>query len=170
MVGVMREATLRDEDPFLKAKELTGRLFSLKPLTVGVERYYAIGARSADSEPAPSASSGPAESTRSVPPTDPRCGLPVDGERGRLVRRHDREMLAPEGNWEPQPAATDERLGELLVRLPSGQWRPALTVAAIAQKHGFGALCKIRFGEPIRQAQSEPIRQARARSWFEYGR
>jgi superfamily II DNA/RNA helicase len=152
MIGVMREAALRDEDPFLKAKELTARLFSSRPLTIGVERFYAIKADAA--------SSGQAHSTGSGRASDPLCGLPVDGERARLVRRHDREMLTPEGIWEPQPTPTEARLGDLLVRLPSGHWRPALTVAAIAQKHGFGALCKIRLGQPIRQAQGEPIRQA----------
>jgi superfamily II DNA/RNA helicase len=162
MIGVMREAVLRDEDSFLKAKELTARLFSLKALTVGVERFYAIKAHST--------SSGQADSTIILPVDNPLCGLPVDGERARLVRRHDREMLTPGGTWEPQPAPTDARLGELLVRTPSGHWRPALTVAAIAQKHGFGALCKIRFGEPIRQAQGVPVGQTQVRSGFEYGR
>jgi superfamily II DNA/RNA helicase len=146
MIGVMREAALRDEDPFLKAKELTARLFSSRPLTIGVERFYAIKI----------------DAATSGRPGDPLCGLPVDGERARLVRRHDREMLTPEGIWEPQPAPTEARLGDLLVRLPSGHWRPALTVAAIAQKHGFGALCKIRLDQPIRQAQ--------VRAPFEYGR
>jgi superfamily II DNA/RNA helicase len=167
-IGVMREAVLRDEDPFLKAKELVARLFSWKPLTVGVERFYAINAHSAGSgEVAPSVSS--------LPAYDPPCGLPVDGERARLVRRHDREMLTPEGIWEPQPPATTAPLGELLVRLPTGHWRPALNIAAIAQKHGFGALCKIRFGQPIRQAQGDSNQQAQDRprqasGKFEYGR
>src|SRR5215469_10521181 len=172
MIGVMREAVLRDEDPFLKAKDLTARLFSSRPLTVGVERFYAIKAHSTGlgqphstgSGQAHSRSSGQADSPSSLPAGDPLCGLPVDGERGRLVRRHDREMLTPEGIWEPQPLATDARLGELLVRTPTGHWRPALTVAAIAQKHGFGALCKIRLGQPIRQAQGGPVGQTHGRS------
>jgi superfamily II DNA/RNA helicase len=178
MIGVMREAALRDEDPFLKAKELTARLFSSRPLTVGVERFYAIKDPSTSSGQAHSTGSVQNPSTGSLPPTDPLCGLPVDGERARLVRRHDREMLTPEGTWEPQPAVIDAHLGELLVRSPSGHWRPALTVAAIAQKHGFGALCKIRFAQPLRQAQGEPGRQAQGdsaraaqpRQSFEYGR
>jgi hypothetical protein len=157
MIGVMREAALRDEDPFLKARQLIAGLFSSRPLTVGVESFYAVKENSA---------------------SDPLCGLPVDGERARLVRRHDREMLTPEGFWEPLPAPGETGLGELLVRLPTGHWRPALTVAAIAQKHGFGALCKIRFGEPVRQAQGGPVRQAQdgptgqtqVRQPFEYGR
>jgi superfamily II DNA/RNA helicase len=162
MIGVMREAVLRDEDPFLKAKDLTARLFSSRPLSVGVERFYAIKAHST--------SSGLADAPSSLPIDDPLCCLPVDGERARLVRRHDREMLTPGGMWEPQPAATEARLGELLVRSPNGHWRPALTVAAIAQKHGFGALCKIKFGQPIRHAQGWPVGQTHLRSPFEYGR
>jgi superfamily II DNA/RNA helicase len=168
MIGVMREAALRNEDPFQRAKELTARLFSSKPLTVGVERFY-----EAQTHPA---SSGQAHSAGSGLAADRLCGSPVDGERARLVRRHDREMLTPDETWEPQPKPADGPLGELLVRLPNGLWRPALIVAAIAQKYGFGALCKIRLGSPvvenrpIRQAQGEPIRQAQGRSRFEYGR
>jgi superfamily II DNA/RNA helicase len=176
MIGVMREAVLRGEDPFLSAEELIARLFSLKPLTIGVERFYAIESQRAGSEEVPSTNSRLRESTDFVALAGPLCGLPVDGERGRLVRRHDQEMLTPEGMWEPQPAATDARLGDLYVRLPNGHWRLALTVPALAQKHGFGALCKIRFDQPTRQAQGEPIQPAqggpisRARSSFEYGR
>ena len=168
MIGVMREAALRDEDPFQRAKELTARLFSSKPLTVGVERFYEAQARSA--------SSGQTRSASSAELTTRLCGLPVDGERARLVRRHDREMLTPNGTWEPQPKPADGQLGELLVRLPNGHWRPALAVAAIAQKYGFGGLCKIRLdflgveNRPVRQAQGEPVRQARSKSRFEYGR
>ncbi|MBV8099521.1 MAG: DEAD/DEAH box helicase, partial [Verrucomicrobia bacterium] len=178
MISVMREAVLRDEDPFLKAKDLTARLFSSRPLTVGVERFYAMKASSTTSGQARSTGSGRADSASFLPVDDPLCGLPVDGERGRLVRRHDREMLTPGGIWEPQPTASESRLAELLVRLPNGHWRPALTVAAIAQKHGFGALCKIRLDQPIRQAEGGPVRQAQGepvgqthlRSAFEYGR
>jgi superfamily II DNA/RNA helicase len=160
MIGVMREAALRNEDPFQRAKELTSRLFSSKPLTVGVERFYEAQAHLISSEPA----------------TDRLCGLPVDGERARLVRRHDREMLTPDRTWEPQPKPADGLLGEQLVRLPNGHWRPALTVAAIAQKSGFGALCKIRLGfpivenQPIRQTQERTAGQAGGRPRFEYGR
>src|SRR5258707_8150087 len=174
MIGVMREAALRDEDPFQRAKELTARLFSSKPLTVGVERFYEAltrpassgQAHSASSGQAHSAGSGQAHSAGSGQATDRLCGSPVDGERARLVRRHDREMLTPDETWEPQPKPADGPLSELLVRLPNGHWRPALTVAAIAQKYGFGALCKIRLGspvvenQPVRQAQGEPVRQA----------
>jgi superfamily II DNA/RNA helicase len=176
MIGVMREAALRNEDPFQRAKELTARLFSSKPLTVGVERFYEAQTHLASSGQAHSASSGQAHSTSSGQAADRLCGSPVDGERARLVRRHDQEMLTPDETWEPQPKPADGPLGELLMRLPNGHWRPALTVAAIAQKYGFGALCKIRLGfpvvenQPIRQAQGGPVRQAQGRSRFEYGR
>jgi superfamily II DNA/RNA helicase len=184
MIGVMREAALRNEDPFLRAKELTARLFWVKPLTVGVERFYGALERAASSGETQSASSGEL--------AERLCGLPVDGERARLVRRHDQEMFTPDGIWEPQPKPSDASLGELMVRLPNGHWRPALTVAVIGQKHGFGALCKIRLGspapdtqpirqarsassgqaqgEPVRQAQGKPVRQAQGKLRFEYGR
>jgi hypothetical protein len=183
IIAVMREAALRGEDPFDRARELASRLFSLRPLTIGVERFY--GLRSASSAQAHPTGSGLADSASSGQATDPLCGLPVDGERARLVRRHDREMLTPDGIWESQPQLTDATLGDLLIRLPSGRWRPALTLPTIGQQHGFGALCKIKLDSSIRpaqdgfrnaqpgsirQAQDRPSRQAQSGPHFEYGR
>src|SRR6266436_9757651 len=61
-LAVMHVASSRGEDPFLSALELARRLFSTRTLTLGVEGFYAGGARP--------------------------CGLRVDAERGRFVRRH----------------------------------------------------------------------------------
>ena len=124
MIAVMREAALRSEDPFDQAVALSTRLFSSRPLTIGVERFY--------------------EAKKEGGVESYLCGLPVDGERARLVRRHDQEMRNPDGLWERQPERSQASLGELLVRLPTGRWRPALTLVATAESHGFGGLCKIR--------------------------
>jgi len=170
VIAVMREATLRGEDPFDRARELVAGLFSLRPLTIGVEQYYGFQAHSTGSGQAHSEGAEHPNLTEPSPDDDHLCGLPVDGERARLVRRHDREMLTPEETWEPQPQPVAVSLGELLVRLPTGRWRPALTVAAIAQHHGFGALCKVNLDSPIDPAQDAPLRQAQGRYQFEYGR
>jgi superfamily II DNA/RNA helicase len=130
MIAIMQEAAVRGEDPFEKAKELATRLFSARPLTIGVEQFYVGDSR-----------------TR-------LCQLSVDGERARLVRRHDLEMRTPDGQWEPQPSSSESTLDKLLVRLPSGRWRPALATVTVAERYGFGALCKFR----------------RNRHQFEYGR
>ncbi len=60
-LAVMNVAVSRGQDPFLSALELSQRLFSARTLTLGVENFYVEGSRP--------------------------CGLRVDGERGRFVRR-----------------------------------------------------------------------------------
>jgi hypothetical protein len=119
-LAVMQVAASRKEDPFLKALELSRRLFSIKSLTVGVERFYEGNGRP--------------------------CGLRVDGERGRFVRRHEVEMRNSQEKWQKQPALGETTLGLLRVRSANGKWRPSLTVAPTLEKLGFGNLCKIRLG------------------------
>jgi superfamily II DNA/RNA helicase len=119
-LAVMHVAASREEDPFLSALDLSQRLFSTKSLTLGVERFYEGTARP--------------------------CGLRVDGERGRFVRRHEVEMRNSRGEWQKQPALSDTTLGQLLVRTPNDRWRPKLTVPATLVNLGFGNLCKIQVG------------------------
>src|SRR5258708_26729575 len=87
MIGVMCQAALRDEDPFQRAKELTARLFSSKPLTVGVERFYEALTRPASSGQAHSAGSGQAHS--------PSSGRARSTGRGRPRPRDNREARSP---------------------------------------------------------------------------
>ena len=117
-LAVMQAATTRGEDPFLKALDLSRRLFSTKSLTLGVEQFYA--------------------GSRGRP-----CGLRVDGERGRFVRRHEVEIQNSLGAWQKQPDLSDTTLGQLLVRATNGRWRPTLTLPATLENLGFGNLCKI---------------------------
>jgi superfamily II DNA/RNA helicase len=117
-LAVMKVAATRGEDPFLSALELSWRLFSTKEMTLGVERFYEGG--------------------------DRPCGLHVDGERGRFVRRHQEKMLNSRGCWQNQPALAETNLGNLLVETKPGRWRPALTVSATLADIGFGNICKIQ--------------------------
>ncbi|MEY2614427.1 MAG: ATP-dependent helicase [Verrucomicrobiota bacterium] len=117
-LAVMNVAVSRGEDPFLSAAELSRRLFSTKTLTLGVERFYEGGIRP--------------------------CGLHVDGERARFVRRHQVEMQNSRGRWQKQPPLTETNLGNLWVRAKGDRWRPALTVASTLGGKGFGNLCKIQ--------------------------
>jgi superfamily II DNA/RNA helicase len=118
-VAVMDVATCRREDPFQSALKLSRRLFSTRTLTLGVERFYDGGG---------------------VRP----CGLPVDGERGRFVRRHQEKMQNSRGLWQNQTAPTETTLGNLMVQTEQGRWRPALTVAKSLADIGFGNICKIQ--------------------------
>jgi superfamily II DNA/RNA helicase len=121
MLAVMTVAAEKGEDPFLSAMRLSRRLFSVKPLNVGVEGWY--------DEP-------DKQSLR-------RCGLAIDVERGRLVRRHRTEMRNSVGEWEPQPEVSTCVLGDLWEQDGSGRWRPALTFA----KNVEGNLYRIRRGK-----------------------
>jgi superfamily II DNA/RNA helicase len=117
-LAVMNVAACRGEDPFLSALELSRRLFSTRTLSLGVERFYDGGVRP--------------------------CGLPVDGERGRFVRRHQEKMRNSRGLWQNQAVLAETTLGNLLLRTERDRWRPALTVAATLADIGFGNICKIQ--------------------------
>jgi superfamily II DNA/RNA helicase len=117
-LSVMQAAVLREEDPFLKAMELATRLFTTKKLTIGIEEFYETG--------------------------DQPCGLRVDAERGRLVRRHQVEMKNSLGKWEVQPRASTVALKNLWIRSLENRWRPALAIVSTLGGIGFGSLCKIK--------------------------
>jgi hypothetical protein len=117
-LAVMHVAAERGEDPFLAALKLSRRLFSTRTLTLGVERFYDGGVRP--------------------------CGLHVDGERGRFVRRHQEKMRNSRGLWQDKPGSSATTLGNLWVRTERDRWRPALTVASTLAAIGFGNICRIQ--------------------------
>lgn len=77
LLGVMRAAAEAGRDPFTEAVRVQERLFTSKPIILGVEESL--------KQPA-------------VP-----CGLRTDSERARHVRKRLREMLNSRGEWEPYP-------------------------------------------------------------------
>ena len=126
LLAVMQQASIRQEDPFVAALRVSQRLFTARPLALGIERYYQESALDrSDIE------TGPVH----------RCGLPVDAERGRLVRRHDLEMLTPSGDWERMLSPALTTLGQIWVDRHG--WRPLLSVPSEATSLGYGNLCKI---------------------------
>jgi len=122
-IAIMDVAASRSEDPFVKAIDLSRRLFTSKMLTLGVERFYETGFRP--------------------------CEIRVDRERGRFVKRHQIEMKNSMGRWQKQPPATQSTLGGLLVRTNQDAWRPALRDPASLSGVGFGVLCKCRLGNGV---------------------
>jgi superfamily II DNA/RNA helicase len=132
MIAVMQEAARRGEDPFRGVTEVATHLFSTRPLLIGVEKFY-------ERTECPGADAVANEESILV------CGFPVDAERGRLVRRHEAEMLNSRGEWELCPPMSDTVLSHLWIRKDNGRWRPALTLAMTLQPLGFGNLCKIRW-------------------------
>ena len=89
LLGLMSVAADREESPFAEAVRVQERLFSTKPIFLGVE-----------------------ESMKH--PVAP-CGLKTDAERARHVRHRVREMLNSRGEWEPYPKASEVPLREIRI-------------------------------------------------------
>src|SRR5436190_8661558 len=89
LLGLMSAAAEREEDPFAEAVRVQERLFSTKPIFLGVE-----------------------ESMKH--PVAP-CGLKTDAEPARHVRHRVREMLNSRGEWEPYPKASEVPLREIRI-------------------------------------------------------
>jgi superfamily II DNA/RNA helicase len=89
LLNLMTVAHQNERDPFSEAVRVQERLFTLKPIVLGVE-----------------------ESLKH--PVVP-CGLKTDAERARHVRRFVREMLNSRGEWEPTPAFIEKPLREIVV-------------------------------------------------------
>jgi superfamily II DNA/RNA helicase len=115
-IAVMHGAVTRGEEPFGAALESSRRLFSPQNVPLGVEHARATG-------PMP-------------------CGLGVDMERARFIRRAVVEIRNSRGEWQPTPERQDVPLGEALI-LHEGRWRPALSVARTLDGLGFGQLCRL---------------------------
>jgi superfamily II DNA/RNA helicase len=117
LIAVMRLSA--DRPPFAAAVEFNRRLFTTQPVPLGVEHCLETG-------PMP-------------------CGLRVDAERARFVRRGVTEMLGSQGEWEPRPEPAPCSLGEVLVR--EGQrWTPLLHTPSGLGGIGFGNPVKLRGG------------------------
>jgi superfamily II DNA/RNA helicase len=118
LISVMRGAADRGEEPFAAAVELSRSLFSAQLVPIGSEHSLSTGEKA--------------------------CGLWVDAERARFVRRPITEMLNSAGAWEPKPAQEAKvPVGQLLVR-ENDQWMAALKLPRMLDGRGFGNLCKLR--------------------------
>jgi hypothetical protein len=113
----MRGAANRGEQPFAAAVDLSQSLFSTQKVPLGAEHSLATGPRP--------------------------CGLWVDAERARFVRRPITEMLNSAGEWEPKGETREVSLGDLLVQ-ENARWVPALSLPRMLDGRGFGNLCKLR--------------------------
>jgi hypothetical protein len=87
LLGLMASAAEQQQDPFKVAVEVQQRLFTSKPILLGVE-----------------------ESLRHP---DTPCGLKTDAERARHVRRRVREMRNSRGAWERYPSTQERTLKEI---------------------------------------------------------
>jgi superfamily II DNA/RNA helicase len=122
LLAVMHHAHLRGQPSLPAAVRLNKRLFSLASVPIGCEH---------------SMETGPAS-----------CGLSVDAERARYLRRGSQEMWGSQGTWEPQTQPAEVPLSETWIHLPGeddspGRWVAAEANAAFMQKFGSGPLCRL---------------------------
>ncbi|HEX3818232.1 MAG TPA: hypothetical protein VHW03_08080, partial [Chthoniobacterales bacterium] len=133
LISVMRGAAERSEPPFAAAVELTRSLFSVQKVPLGVEHPLATG-------PKP-------------------CGLLVEAERARFVRRGIVEILNSRDNWEPRGETVEASLGEIFIR-EGEHWTPALRQPQMLDRFSGGNLCRLRekgiYGREMPLATSAP--------------
>jgi superfamily II DNA/RNA helicase len=97
LLGLMQAAVEQGRDPFREAVRAQERLFTTKPIVLGVEE--------------------------SLKHPDTPCGLHTDAERARHVRKRQREILNSRGEWESYPALVEKAVREVFVS--SDTVRPA---------------------------------------------
>lgn len=143
LISVMREAAERGEQPFAAAVELSRSLFSTQLVPIGAEHSLATGA---------------------MP-----CGLWVDAERARFIRRPITEMLNSREEWQEKSKPEKVSLGQLFVR-ENDRWIPALSLPRLLDGLGFGNLCKLRnkgiYGREIPLATIAPDESVTPVKWL----
>jgi superfamily II DNA/RNA helicase len=72
-----------------------------------------------------------------------RCGLWVDAERARFVRKPIVEILNSRGEWEPHGPKIEASLGEILLR-ENERWIPALRRPKTLDRFPLGNLCRLQ--------------------------
>jgi superfamily II DNA/RNA helicase len=119
--------------PFAAAVELSHALFSAQRVALGVEHSLATGPKA--------------------------CGLWVDAERARFVRRPIVEILNSREEWEPRGPTTEASLGDVLFR-ENERWIPALRLPKMLDRFPLGNLCRLRekkiYGRELPLATSTP--------------
>jgi hypothetical protein len=127
LLGLMAVAAEHKCDPFAEAVRVQERLFTTKPICLGVEESMRH---------------------RAVP-----CDLHTDAERARHVRKRVREMLNSRGEWEPMREWVAHPVREILAPenagkgvgpvspQPPSRLVPILSVPAALDKVGTGTLC-----------------------------
>ena len=131
LLSLMSAAADQGRDPYSEAVRVQERLFTTKPIFLGVEQ--------------------------SMKHPDAPCGLRTDSERARHVRKRIREMRNSRGEWEPYPYWEEKPLSEVWIaaksKLPDGSetlpadgivsLRSILTEPSALERIGPGGLAKV---------------------------
>ena len=120
LLGIMHAATEDGREPFAEAIRVQTRLFTTRPITLGVEN--------------------------ALEHPDAPCGLTIDAERAKHVRKQDKEILNSRGEWERQPRRDEVLLRD--IHVPMGKPRegevadlqPLLSQADVLGDSGPGVL------------------------------
>lgn len=122
LLGIMHSAAEQTRPPFPAAVQAQQRLFTTKPIVLGVEE--------------------------ALKHPDTPCQLGTDAERARWVRRRIRQIRNSHGQWQAGPAHTPVPLRDVRVlHFDSAQpdapptLRPALSEPAAVAKAGPGEVC-----------------------------
>ena len=124
LLGLMTLAARQGLDPFSEAVRVQQRLFTTKPIVLGVEE--------------------------SLKHPDTPCGLKTDAERARQVRQMVREMLNSRGEWQRLPAPEYRPVQTIFALATNGmnghpagtppELRSILTMTDALEKVGLGQL------------------------------
>lgn len=128
LIAVMVHAQKNGTSPFVAATRLGERLFSTQKIQIGCELSLETG-------PTP-------------------CGLHVDHERARYLRRGSVEIFNSRKTWEPRPVTHEKvPLSEVWIHIPDstadpaqpnlGKWRRAEGVGRFMKSYGSGAFCHL---------------------------
>jgi len=155
LLGVMHSAAELGLDPFSEAVRVQERLFTTKPIFLGVEA--------------------------SLKHPHTPCGLKTDAERARHVRRRQRQLLNSVGQWQPFPTWVEHRLGDLKIAtygIPTTEspevtpvtLRPLLTEPTALAKVGFGELLSLAdgtYGRAVKVADRLPEDGVELTKWIQ---
>ncbi len=127
LLGIMHIAAEIGRNPFLEAVRIQERLFTTRPILLGVEH--------------------------AMKTPDAPCRLPTDAERARYLRRRQKQMRNSRGYWQRMPPAVDTPIDHISIldidgehprdqNIPPGalKLRPLLTDAQALEHVGHGAL------------------------------
>lgn len=120
LFGIMHAAVEDGREPFAEAIRVQSRLFTTRPITLGVEN--------------------------ALEHPDAPCGLSTDAERAKHVRKQDKEILNSRGEWERQPRREEVLLRDIRVaaRPPregeTAELEPLLARADVLGDSGPGVL------------------------------
>ncbi len=123
LLGLMDAAAARGLEPFQEAVRVQERLFTTKPIALGIE-----------------------ESVKH--PVTP-CGLKTDAERARHVRTQVRQMLNSRGEWENFPPASERPARDVVVTESAETLKchSVLSEPAAMDKPSLGRLCVLQDDE-----------------------